>query len=313
MRDKLQSLLSDVGFTGLEASVYLVLLREPCSTGYRVAQLIGKPAANVYMALDSLRAKGAILVDETSRTRTYSAMPLATYLEGKRRELEEKQREFEHEIAGLETSAAEGGIFRLTSADQVYARVRKMLEGARKAVLLDVFPGPMDEVRPEVVRAVKRGVHVFIKAYRPTKLGGADIACPEEGDAPDLKIWNGDWLNIAVDCCESLYSFLKPDGKGVHDAIWNRNHYLGMMSFNGLMFELMLTRMIHLLRQDKTRKEIAPEFRELSGRYMALALWRDAVPEGWMTEWRQDDPGKSQNTASRRAGKRKSRRQKEES
>jgi sugar-specific transcriptional regulator TrmB len=310
MRDKLKNLLSDVGFTGLEGSVYLALLREPCTTGYRIAQLIGKPAANIYMALDSLRAKGAVLVDETSRTKTYSAMPLATYLEGKRRELEEKQREFEEEIAGLETSTAEGGIFRLTGADQVYARVRKMLEGARRAVLLDVFPGPLDELRPDVVRAVKRGVHVFIKAYRPTELGGADIVCPEEGDAPDLKIWNGHWLNIAVDCCESLFSFLKPDGKGVHDAVWNRNRYLGMMNFNGLIFELLLTRMAQLLRQNKTRVEIAPEFRRLSNRYLAFSLWRDATPEGWMKEWKPESSSKEAKTAAR---SRKGRKKREES
>jgi sugar-specific transcriptional regulator TrmB len=313
MQEKLASLLSDVGFTGLEATVYLTLLREPCSTGYRIAQLIGKPAPNIYMALDSLRAKGAVMIDETSRTKTYSALPIAAYLEDKRRHLEEKQREFEQEVAGLETSTAEGGIFRLSSVDQVYARVRKMLEGARNAVLLDVFPGPMEQLRPDVAKAVKRGIHVFVKAYRPTRLKGTDMVCPDEGEAPDLKLWNGDWLNIAVDCCESLYSFLKPDGKGVHDAIWNRNHYLGMMNFTGLMFELMMTRIVNLLRQDKTRKEIGPELRELSSRYMAMALWRDAAPEGWMKEWRQDGPGKSPKPASRQARKRRSRRQKEKS
>ncbi len=306
MRDKLNNLLSDVGFTGLEGSVYLALLREPCSTGYRIAQLIGKPAANIYMALDSLRAKGAVMVDETSRTKTYSAMPLATYLEGKRRELEEKQREFEKEVAGLEPSAAEGGIFRLIGADQVYARARKMLEGARSAVLLDVFPGPLDELRPDVVRALKRGVHVFIKAYRPAELRGADIVCPEKGDAADLKIWNGDWLNVAVDCRESLFSFLKPDGKGVHDAVWNRNQYLGMMNFNGLVFELLLTRTTQLLRQGKTREEIAPEFRQLSNRYLAFSLWRDATPEGWMREWKPKSHRKrTKDTAKSRKGRKK--------
>jgi hypothetical protein len=245
------------------------------------------------------------MIDETTRTKTYTALPIAAYLEEKRRHLEEKQHEFEQEVAGLETSTAEGGIFRLSSVEQVYARARKMLEGASNAVLLDVFPGPLEKLRPDIARAVKRGIHVFVKAYRPTKLKGADMVCPDEGDAPDLALWNGDWLNVAVDCCESLYSFLKPDGKGVHDAIWNRNRYLGMMSFNGLMFELMLTRMVRLLRQDKTRKEIAPEFRELTGRYMALDLWRDATPEGWMKEWKPESSRKKTKTPVRQSKGRK--------
>jgi len=313
MRSRTAKLLEEVGLSGLEASVYLALLREPCATGYRVAQVIGKPAPNTYKALDSLRAKGAVLMDDTSRTRSYTALPIAAYLEGQRRELEDRQRELELEMAEMDTSTAEGGIFRLSDANQVYSRARKMLEEARKAVLLDVFPDPLEKLRPDIARALKRGVHVFIKAYRTVEVKGADVICPQEGDAPDLKMWNGDWLNVAIDCCESMYSFLKPDGQGVHDAVWSRNRYLGLMNFNGLVFELMLTRVLQLLRQDKTREEIAPEFRELGKRYFADSLWREAVPEGWMKDWPNADARKRRKAPKRPAGKRRVKRCGEES
>lgn len=312
MKERAGRLLGELGLSGLEAEAYLALLGEPCATGYRVAQMIGKPAPNTYKALDSLRARGLALMDDSSRTKTFTALPVGTFIENRRRELEEKQRELEREMAGIDTSPAEGGIFRLMSVEQVFSRVRALLVGAQRAVLLDAFPGPLAELRPDVLRAVKRGVSVFVKAYRPVELRDADVVCPKEGDAPDLAYWDGDWLNITVDCRESLYSFIRPGGKGLHDAVWTRNQYVAMMNFNGLLHELLLTRVLSLLRQDKTREEIAPVLRELGKRYLAMDLWRAAAPEGWFKEWPKKEAtgGKP---AARCAGKRRAKKSREES
>src|SRR5262249_37024015 len=56
--------LTGLGFTELEAEVYIALLRASPATGYRVAQSIGRPVANTYKAIESLQHKGAVLVDE---------------------------------------------------------------------------------------------------------------------------------------------------------------------------------------------------------------------------------------------------------
>lgn len=50
----------DLGFTGLEADVYTALLAESPTTGYRVAQALGKAVANTYKAIASLEAKRAV-------------------------------------------------------------------------------------------------------------------------------------------------------------------------------------------------------------------------------------------------------------
>src|SRR5262249_42168099 len=56
--------LADLGFTALEAEIYLLLLAESPATGYRIAQRLAKPTANVYKGLESLEQKGAVLVGE---------------------------------------------------------------------------------------------------------------------------------------------------------------------------------------------------------------------------------------------------------
>ena len=55
--------LQELGFTETEALAYAGLVPISPATGYRVAQAIGKPAANTYKALESLEAKGAVLVE----------------------------------------------------------------------------------------------------------------------------------------------------------------------------------------------------------------------------------------------------------
>ena len=56
--------LIKLGFTELESKVYLCLLQQSPATGYRVAKEIGSTNASIYKALESLEAKGAILVDD---------------------------------------------------------------------------------------------------------------------------------------------------------------------------------------------------------------------------------------------------------
>jgi hypothetical protein len=52
--DKSVQALQDPGFTGLEAQVYVFLLRHAPATGYRISHAIGKPTANTYKALAEL-------------------------------------------------------------------------------------------------------------------------------------------------------------------------------------------------------------------------------------------------------------------
>src|SRR6185369_9415584 len=58
------SALVPFGFTELESAAYTFLLRESPATGYRVAQGIGRAVANTYKAIESLRLKGAVMIEQ---------------------------------------------------------------------------------------------------------------------------------------------------------------------------------------------------------------------------------------------------------
>ena len=282
MKERVESLLAEIGFSGLEAAVYLSLLKEPGATGYRLAQLVGKPVANTYKALDSLRVKGAVIVDESSGTRTYAAISIHEYMDGQRRNLEAKQEEIEQALKDTVVTPMHGGIFQLTSVEQVYERCRNILKSAKSIVLVDAFPYPLEKIRHELLNAAKRGIRVFIKAYGPVNFPGCDIVAPEK-ESVLLKAWNGDWLNIFIDCGEFVQSYLKKNNAGIHEAVWSRNPYLAFLAYSGFLNELFLTRVGLMIRAGKDTKEITQELKRLDKRYVEDTL--EVIPDAWKGSW----------------------------
>lgn len=282
MKERAQSLLAEVGFSGLEAEVYLALLREPCASGYRVAQLVGKPVANTYKALDSLRVKGAVVADESAGTRTYAALSIHEYVDGMRRNLETKQEQIERELKDVAATPLTGGIFELTTIDQVYERCRRLLRDAKSMALLDAHRAPLLKLKDELIAAAKRGVRIFIKTYAPLEVSGCEVIAPQK-DVGHV-FWNGDWLNVMIDWREFVQSFLKRNGAGVWEAVWSRNPYLATLASNGCLHELILTRVGVMLKAGGDSKSIIQEVRRLARRYEEDSPLYDVIPDGWKTD-----------------------------
>jgi sugar-specific transcriptional regulator TrmB len=284
MKEPIETLLADIGFNGLEASVYVALLREPGSTGYRVAQMVGKPVANTYKALDALRVKGAVVVDESSNVRTYAALPIHEYVDGLRHSLELKRDALEASLQGMAPAEMHGGIFRLTTVDQVYDRARSLIRSAKSVILADVFPHPLERLRPDFVAAARRGVKVVIKAYAPTRCTECELVAPEK-PSNQVEVWNGDWLNLFIDCGEFLQSFLKRNDAGVQEAVWSRNPYLGFLSYGGFAHELLLTRVALMLGAGAESKAITKELQRMSQRYFDDSCVFTSIPDAWKGPW----------------------------
>jgi sugar-specific transcriptional regulator TrmB len=280
MKERALVLLADLGFTGVEAAAYVALLKEPGATGYRVSRLIGKPVPNTYKALDSLKVKGAVVLDDTARGRSYAAVPIAEYLDGMKRQLDTRGQSIEHELKDIVTTPMEGGIFQLTTVHQVYERVRAMLGAAKSVVLMDIFPAPLEELRPAVEAAARRGVKVMLMVYTPTEVKGCEVIAPKE-PAPHLKQWDGDWMNVVVDCSEYVHSLLKKNGAGVHRAVWTRDPYLAIQAFGGALHEFMLNRVSQLLWADKSCKEVGEEMMRMYKRYLSDSPFHTVI-QPWM-------------------------------
>ena len=241
-------------FTGLEAEVYTALAQHPPMTAYRVAQLIGKPAANVYKAVESLQAKGAVIVEDGA-SRVCHAVPAAEVLGLLERGFRESRERAAAALAELQNVTTDDRVYQLRSREQVMERCRRMLERAERVALLDAFPAPLEELRPEAEAAAARGVVVAAKAYEPVSLREAEVFVHPEGRAV-VERWPGQWVNVVVDGREHLLALLTRDGRGVEQAVWSESTYLSWVYHSAVSRELIMADVERRIAEGASSKEL---------------------------------------------------------
>lgn len=238
--------LAALGFTELEAAVYVYLVENSPATAYRVAQGIGKPVANTYKAVESLQQKGAVLVDET-KTRLCRAVPPDDLLGRLEKTFESRREAAAKALANLQPAGRDDdGIFTLTSPEQVYERCGHMLERARDVVLLDAFPDAIEMLRPGLEAVAARGIPVAVQAYAPIEIEGVDVIIPLGAERVQER-WTGQWVCLMVDGAEYLFAYLDSNGKAVHQAIWSESAFLSWVhhsNLGGFLRSQMLERLL---------------------------------------------------------------------
>lgn len=270
--------VSQLGFTELEATVYAYLVQHSPATGYRIARAIGKPVSNTYKAIEALQRKGAVLVDETGN-RMCRALPPEDLLEQAERTFRQRHGEAKRALGRLPRARHDEGVYGLASREQVYDRCRKMLSRAKAVALLDLFPGPLADLLPEIRACARRGVAVAVQVYETTTIPGVETVRHGQADTV-LQKWNGHWLNCAIDGAELLISFMARDGNAVHQAIWSRSPFLCTVYGSALGAELLASRLQRavlehwpdrevretIVRFNRFRAHELPAYRQLTAR-----------------------------------------------
>ena len=282
MKERVKPLLDSVGFSELETDVYVALRQEPGASGYRVAQKIGKPVGSTYKALETLRAKGAIVSDETTRPTTYSALPIREYIDARRRDLEALQARIEVELEDVVSTPAHAGIFELTTVGQVYQRCRELLRSAQTLALLNIDSRPLEELRGDLTEAADRGVRVLIKTRAPAQVPGCGIMAPVQAQPlPSSDVPGGEEIAVAVDCREYVQAFLTSDGSEVEEAVWVRRPHLANEVCCLFQSDFTLTRVRAMVQAGKEVKEIGHEMRRL-GRMVEVQAPPELMPQEWV-------------------------------
>lgn len=264
IKDSTEALIK-LGFTGLEAEAYTALLQQSTMTGYGVAQMLGKPVANVYKTLESLQNKGAIIADEGSN-RVYRAVPAGELLSRLQRNFLENKQQAEESLAKIQNSSVDERVYQLRSRGQVFELCRRMLADCRQIVLLEVFPLPLVELLSDIEAAIARGVQVVIKVYQPIQIDGAEIFFDSFSEIVMERWQEGQWLNVVTDASEHLLAFLTADGKEVHQAIWSSSAYLSCVYHSTFGSELVLTGLLNHIEQGASAKQL----QKLAKRYFQL-------------------------------------------
>jgi len=251
-----QPALVALGFTPIEASAYAFLVQASPATGYGIARGIGKPVANTYQALQSLRHKGAVLVKGRGR-RQWRAVPPAELLARLDAERVARVAEAGRVLARLRPADDDHGVYTLESREQALARFRDMLERARSVALADLFPEPLAELRPALERAAARGVTVAVMAYEPARVRGVELVLRADGPVQRER-WPGEWFNLVIDGTEHLLCWFGP---GAPQATWSRSPHLSWIVHGGLWSEMAMAHVTSGIAEGIATAELARRLR----------------------------------------------------
>jgi len=234
--------LVSLGFSPLEAAIYVYLLEESPATGYQIAKAIEKPNANTYQALESMTQRGLLLVED-GRPRRYRAVPHKEMLRHLGAAYTARLETASKELDAIRPAAGDLLVYRITEYTQVIERCRAMLARARRKVVVDAFPGVLVTIFDELEATAGRGTEVIAKAYEPVTLDGVKVVLDARGrHIPDK--WGIQWLNLVVDGREHLFACLDVEETRVIQAIWTESPYVAFLIHTGLLSEMAVDAML---------------------------------------------------------------------
>jgi predicted transcriptional regulator len=221
--------LEGLGFTGLEATIYVYLLRTSPATGYRVAKEMGRTFSTTYRVLESLERKGALVLDD-GETKLYRAVPTQDLVRQMKTKLVECGAQLVEASRQLPTAELDDRIYRLKTAGQVFEKARALLQESRERVLLEISPEPLEQLQPFIEETAARGVDVTARLYGPGTI--ANVRCVQSEHGRELHGHRRpEWLALFVDGTQFLIGYLPiRDGQDVR-AVWSASLFLSEAFF----------------------------------------------------------------------------------
>ena len=228
-------ILINIGFNRLEAEVYVHLLTHPPSTAYKIGKLINKPTANVYKAIDALAKKGAVLI-ENNKNKSCKAVNPDEYLNLYERNISEKTKVAKKFLKTFNNEFINEKSYSIESVPLVFERFRTMMRKCKTIAVIDAFPKALNSVIDSIEAAVNRGIDVYIEAYAPIKIKGADVTCANIGEQA-LEHWKSQQLNLIIDGEEHLIALMDNNLDTVIQATWSNNLYMSCILHAGRLHE----------------------------------------------------------------------------
>ena len=239
------SSLIELGFTQMEAEVYVSLLENSPHTGYAIAKQLGKPAPYVYRAIDALVRKSAVFLDKGD-AKLCRAVPYEELLEQLKRSFHQRCIEADVQLSKVPVSDWDDRIYHLTTVEQVFERAIAMINNAQDRINADIFPLPLLTIRDSLEKAHERGVKVAALLYEPVKLRVTKMVVFRSERL--VQDWPArQWIVIAVDANEYLVALLSGKCDKVYQAIYSGSPVLSYIQQYTMSSEFLLSLLIESL------------------------------------------------------------------
>ncbi|MBI1331402.1 MAG: hypothetical protein JST12_11680 [Armatimonadetes bacterium] len=235
---KASEALVGFGFTALESEIYAFLLQEYPATGYRVAQAIGKPAANVYKALEALERKAAVVVDG-SNSKEYRPVAPERLFGRLEKEFSSNKSSAVRLLSSLGSPDASGRVFTLSSYDQAVGQAKTILSSAKESALVIGSEEFIADLQGSLDDA-----WVMTSVATPAE---NLVGVPEEMfDVPTLE--------VVVDRKSAVFA----SGNSANfQGFWFENHPLGISMHQAVVCQMGLYQVDRAIEADAGKKQIS--------------------------------------------------------
>lgn len=240
----------------LEAEIYLILLREPNITAYKVAKIVRKPKTTVYKALEIMEQEGLILSNRATQPVTFSAVSIKEYLNEKERKFKKNRKIAEVELKNVEEIPANTGIFEIKKLDQVFSKVIEILDNAEKLVLISAPFLHNEDVNAAIKRSSEWGIQILLHSFSmPQDLSQVDII-KEDVSQEFLDSLPYNWFEIFADGQEYLISLISRDSSQLYKAQWCNDPYTSVLTYNANLGSFLLMKAKKMLEEGQSKENI---------------------------------------------------------
>lgn len=202
--------MKHLGFTGVEAQIYMYLLQHPHTTGYEISKGTSQPRANIYQALETLVAKERIIAISQDPVR-YAAIPPARLLHSIQEETRLRCQSLEQELSALEKPDEIGHFWELNRSERIHARLLELIQTAQHRIAASLWAEDVERLSEPLRAAHQRGCTIILNLFGEANV---DFATIYRHEGPE-KVVTGHVIALAIDFNEALVASLDKPTTGV--------------------------------------------------------------------------------------------------
>lgn len=234
--------LTDFGFSKTDALVYINLLKNGRSSGYKIAKEIGLSRSSVYSSIDNLYKNGYIFLAD-GETKEYDAKSPDLILNQIEKRTSESIKILKKELSRMMLTEEKEFIYSISGFENLIQKAKEMLETAQIEVYLNT-DFHLDFLASEINSAIERGVRIIIFSFNKLDVPNAKIELYSRSEQQEHHYPSHRFM-LVVDMKESM-------------MFSHRDETQGLYSNNRLMVKMMAEHIhsdIYLTKYEKLEAE----------------------------------------------------------
>jgi HTH-type transcriptional regulator, sugar sensing transcriptional regulator len=196
------ALLQELGFGEYEARAYQALLQHNPVTGYELAKVSGIPRANIYLVLQKLEERGAVVRLESDDSSRYLPVEPEHLLDAIAHRFGHTVDTAKQTLQALSRPAEDGYVWHMQGYDNLLSHARTVIKGATDELLVALWPDEARALAADFTEAETREVEITTLCL---------AACSQECGGCRGRIFR----NNVIDTQDSRWLMLVPDEETV--------------------------------------------------------------------------------------------------